>query len=70
MSGGCCEICGYNKNYSALQFHHLNPENKTFNIDARMLSNTKWDSIIKEWEKCKLLCANCHFEIHNPENKI
>jgi hypothetical protein len=70
MSGGCCEICGYDKNYSALQFHHLNPENKTFNLDSRILSNTKWDSIIKEWEKCKLLCANCHFEIHNPENII
>lgn len=70
MSGGCCEACGYNKNYSALQFHHLDPSNKTFNIDARMLSNTKWDSIIKEWRKCKLLCANCHFEIHNPENII
>ncbi len=70
MSGGRCEICGYNKNYSALQFHHLNPLNKTFNIDSRMLSNTKWDSIIKEWEKCQLLCANCHFEIHNPKSII
>lgn len=70
MSGGACNICGYNKNYSALQFHHLNRSNKVFCLDSRKLSNTNWDSIVKEWEKCQLLCANCHVEIHNPDNLI
>ena len=70
MSGGCCEICGYNKNYSALCFHHLNPENKTFNLDSKKLSNTKWDSLVLEWSKCQLLCQNCHAEIHHPNNLI
>ena len=23
MSGGQCSLCGYRKNYAALQFHHL-----------------------------------------------
>ena len=70
MSGGCCSICGYKKNYSALQFHHLNPEDKVFNLDGRKLSNTNWESIKKEWEKCQLLCSNCHAEIHNPDKEM
>lgn len=67
MSGGKCEICGYNKNLSVLQFHHINPVDKIFKLDARQLSNTKWETILNEHAKCQLLCANCHSELHNPE---
>lgn len=70
MSGGCCEICGYKKNYSAMQYHHLDPSNKVFCLDARKLSNTNWNSIVMEWEKCQLLCANCHMEVHNPDKNM
>lgn len=28
--GGKCECCGYNKNLSALEFHHINPDEKKF----------------------------------------
>lgn len=70
MSGGGCEVCGYNKNYAALIFHHLNPENKSFSLDARKLSNTNWESIEKEWQKCQLLCSNCHAEIHFPDKVV
>ena len=33
--GGKCEICGYNKCISALEFHHLNPNEKDFGIGAK-----------------------------------
>ena len=39
MKGGCCEICKYSKNSSALCFHHLNPKIKSFQIDIRHCSN-------------------------------
>jgi len=68
MSGGSCNSCGYCKNYSALQFHHKDPKNKVFTLDSRLLSNTNWESILDEWKKCELLCSNCHFELHNPNN--
>lgn len=66
LKGGHCEICGYNKNLSALCFHHINPKSKSFQIDIRQCSNNSWDKLIKEADKCQLLCLNCHAETHNP----
>lgn len=65
--GGKCECCGYDKNIAAFEFHHLNPELKSFQLDSRRLSNTKIESLIKEADKCILLCANCHREEHNTD---
>lgn len=65
--GGKCERCGYSKNICALEFHHINPDEKEFQLDARRLSNTHIDKLKKEVDKCMLLCANCHREIHHPE---
>jgi hypothetical protein len=66
MLGGRCVECGYNRNYSALEFHHIEPAKKEFQLDMRSLSNMKWAVIVNEVNKCRLLCANCHAEHHNP----
>ena len=66
MKGNCCEICGYNKNSSALCFHHIIPSIKSFQIDIRRCSNASWDKLVVEADKCRLLCLNCHAEVHNP----
>ena len=60
--GGKCEICGYDKNISALEFHHI--KDKNFGICEKKIS-TITDEIIKEVDKCILVCANCHRELHN-----
>lgn len=65
--GGKCNRCGYSANIAALHFHHTNSYQKLFKLDARILSNRKWSSIIEEASKCELLCSNCHAEEHNPE---
>lgn len=65
--GGKCEMCGYNKNIAALEFHHRNPEEKEFEIDMRHFSNTSLEKLKEEISKCTLLCANCHRELHNPK---
>lgn len=64
--GGKCEKCGYSHNISALDFHHINPEEKEFEIDIRKFSNASLSLLNKELDKCILLCANCHREVHNP----
>lgn len=68
--GGKCEICGYDKNIAALDFHHINPDDKSFQLDARHLSNTNIEKIKEEVDKCILVCANCHREIHNPSLQL
>jgi hypothetical protein len=61
--GGCCQICGYDKCLGALEFHHLDPSVKEFNL-SRMKSSTFNEKITKELDKCIMVCANCHREIH------
>ena len=64
--GGKCEKCGYNKCISALEFHHLDPKEKDFSPSGNM--NMAWDKIKIEIDKCILVCANCHREIHEELN--
>ena len=70
LRGSCCEICGYSKNIAALQFHHLNPEEKDSQMDMRKLSNSKWDWCLAELAKCQVVCGNCHAELHHPHLEL
>jgi len=60
--GGKCQICGYNKCIAALEFHHRNPQEKSFGISQGGNSRS-WDKVQKELDKCDLLCSNCHKEV-------
>ena len=60
--GGKCEFCGYNKCEAALEFHHIDPSTKLFGLSG---STKALKTQLKEADKCYLLCANCHREIHN-----
>ena len=43
--GGKCSVCGYNKNISALDFHHKESFIKSFQLDKRnVLYRKKLDS--------------------------
>ncbi|OGE81296.1 MAG: hypothetical protein A3H72_00485 [Candidatus Doudnabacteria bacterium RIFCSPLOWO2_02_FULL_48_8] len=61
--GGKCVLCGYNKYLGALDFHHLDPSKKDFAISVRDLTRS-WNKIKAELDKCVLVCANCHRELH------
>lgn len=65
--GGKCELCGYNKCIDALEFHHKNPDEKDFGISSG--ETRSWGKIKNELDKCIMLCANCHREIHSKEHK-
>jgi len=70
MLGGRCQNpnCstpnGYNRSIRALSFHHLNPEEKEGESDCHTKKGRQ--KIIKLWKegKIKLLCENCHRELH------
>ena len=61
--GGKCELCDYNKCIAALEFHHKNPQEKDFNISQSRLHKLN-KKLLEELDKCLLVCANCHREIH------
>lgn len=63
LYGGKCSLCGYNKCNGALEFHHINPEEKKFQISTGDCHKIEED--IAESKKCLLVCSNCHKEIHN-----
>ena len=60
--GGKCEKCGYDKYDGALDFHHLDPSKKDFDISRKKSTNI--DKLKPELDKCILICSNCHRELH------
>ena len=68
--GGKCADCGYEKSVSALCFHHLNPEEKSFNISGNNLIKISRMELEEEANKCEVLCLNCHSERHDKEGWV
>jgi hypothetical protein len=60
--GRGCSVCGYDRNAAALHLHHPDPSKKV----AKNLVGLSWDAIEAEFEKCEILCSNCHSELHHP----
>lgn len=67
--GGACQLCGYSKYVGALDFHHIDPETKSFKLSMDELYRS-WTKTKSEIEKCILVCSNCHREIHGGVLKI
>ena len=65
-----CAICGYNKNWSALIWHHIEEGTKEINIATYARQRRGWTKVEEEIQKCVLLCHNCHSELHYPQAKI
>jgi hypothetical protein len=63
---GCCE-CGYNEHPVALEFDHLDREDKLFTISAGNMTRSI-PSLFAEIRKCRVVCANCH-RVHTYKNK-
>ena len=62
MSNGRCHDCGRIFPNAVFDFHHV--EAKEFTLNACSMDRS-WKSIVEEWEKCIMLCANCHRICHN-----
>jgi hypothetical protein len=60
--GGACVKCGYNRCSAALEFHHLDPNQKDPNWNS--IRHLELEVIKTELDKCQLLCSNCHRELH------
>ncbi len=65
-----CSVCGYSKKTNesfssrALEFHHQT-NNKSFSVSDGIAQGKSIDTIKKEIDKCIVVCARCHAEIHS-----
>jgi len=63
----CCDCSNTfpEQPYVIFDFHHLDPNEKEAGwVKIRLRS---WDKIVKELDKCVLLCSNCHRIRHHEE---
>ena len=63
--GGRCDKCGYDKSLGALEFHHVNPKEKKYQIGYGIARTWDLEKMKPELDKCQLVCSNCHKEIHH-----
>jgi hypothetical protein len=68
-AGGCCRLCGYQRYYGALQFHHLDLAAKSFGLGVRGLTPSL-AKLRSEAQKCVLLCSNCHAELEGGVSSV
>ncbi|HET8639152.1 MAG TPA: helix-turn-helix domain-containing protein [Solirubrobacterales bacterium] len=61
-AGGKCLLCGYSRCLRALEFHHLDPKTKEFQLAHRGRTRSL-AKLRAEASKCVLLCSNCHAEV-------
>lgn len=63
--GGKCEHCKYDRCMAAFDFHHKDSSKKDFSIsDYAHHRRADWKTLTIELDKCALLCATCHREVH------
>ena len=56
-----CSKCPEN-DFRVLEFHHIN-DDKEFNV-SEMTAGFSVENILKEINKCEVVCSNCHKRIH------
>lgn len=61
-----CEQCG-DKRWYVLDFHHI--DGKEDGVSDMVSRNCSIEKILKEIDKCKVLCSNCHREVHHLMNE-
>ena len=65
--GDQCHDCGGTFPVCCYDFHHINPEEKKFEIAPRLDGN--FQTILEEAAKCVMICSNCHRIRHYKERK-
>jgi transcription elongation factor Elf1 len=64
-----CSQCD-ESHVACLDFHHLDPEQKEFNLASMTSCGFALERVKAEIEKCVVLCKNCHAKLHWEEKKL
>jgi L-lysine 2,3-aminomutase len=58
-----CSLCPED-HPAALDFHHLDPSKKELSVTVAVSHGWSRERLLKEIEKCQVLCSNCHRKLH------
>ncbi|WP_136688961.1 homing endonuclease associated repeat-containing protein [Halorhabdus amylolytica] len=58
-----CQRCGEG-DPAALDFHHVNADEKTLGVSRMVINGYAKEKIEDEIDRCRVLCANCHRKEH------
>jgi len=61
--GGRCFKCDASGPSAIFDFHHTDATDKRFGIGQDGIPRS-WERVVAEFEKCVMLCATCHREVH------
>lgn len=65
--GSCCAKCEIEydgTNACIFDFHHIGEKEKG---PSELINGATWEAVMKELDKCLLLCSNCHRKEHSEE---
>lgn len=63
---GCTECC--HRKARTLDFHHVHPQTKTKSIGRLISDGCTVKQLLREIDRCEIICANCHRKRHAGEN--
>ena len=56
-----CSMCGIKDDPIIYDFHHLDSNEKEFQLSSKIMS---WENLVIEAKKCVMLCSHCHRKLH------
>ena len=62
----CCSVCS-ESHPACLDFHHRDRSHKILEISRMVVQGWSEEKILREIEKCDVICANCHRKHHWEE---
>lgn len=60
LKSGPCADCGKHFPSYVLDFDHRDPSQKVAEVSLLAKLSYKWETVLREIEKCDLVCSNCH----------
>jgi sugar-specific transcriptional regulator TrmB len=68
FSSSGCAACGVRGPAYIFDFHHVG--NKLFSVNGPSIYSKRMSDVLRELDKCIVLCAICHRRLHNDPESI
>ena len=60
-----CHCCGKFDAPCCMDFHHIDEDEKEYNLSGRIMQGLTEEKLSQELDKCIVICKSCHHKYHN-----